>query len=204
MERPILFSSEMVRAILDGRKTETRRVVRPQPNKIFQILQYKIIKESIGRFLDYSGRWKNIKCPYGKPGDVLYVRETFFFDENSGPHYRADCDEIKCGAYKWKPSIHMPKKFSRIKLEIKEIRVERIQEITMLSAINEGSLCVDTELVMPGYLERTRIVGLRDENPPIGPNAMERFKYLWDSLNKKRGFGWDKDPFVWVIKFKRL
>ena len=175
MERPILFSSEMVRAILDYRKTETRRVVNPQPKKEHHLKYFKYL--------------------YANVGDILYVREGFYFDEFDGEipdeisnvYYRADCDEPDCKAYTWKPSIHMPKKFSRIKLKIKEIRVERVQDITEDHAIKEGL----------------------KQAPEWGTNkpllfARKRFVVLWDSLNKKRGFGWDKNPYVWVIKFERV
>lgn len=205
-ERGILFSSEMVRAILDDRKTETRRILK-RPIMDVAINKRMVLEPILrknGIFFNYWGKEYRAKCPYGKPGDILYVRETFFIVKDVGVGYKADYSEKLSSAYNWKPSIHMPKKFSRIKLKIKEIRIEKVRDITMRSAIDEGSFCIDTELVMPGYLEKTRIAGLRNENPPIGPNAIERFKYLWDSLNEKRGLGWDKDPFVWVIKFERL
>ncbi|HEA19679.1 MAG TPA: hypothetical protein ENH87_02025 [Pricia antarctica] len=144
-ERGIIFSSEMVRAILDYRKTETRRVMKPQPPGVF-------------------------RCPYGNPGDILYVRETFMLGKYSGEiYYKAD-NNVRF-LPEWKPSIHMPKKFSRIKLKILKIRSERLQQIDNLGCIAEG----------------------------VG-----KFVLLWDSLNKKRGFGWDVNPFCWVIKFERI
>ncbi len=165
-ERPILFSSEMVRAILDDRKTETRRVTRFQPKR-FEGLVIDILSKN---------------CPYGKPGDILYVRECFF-PHHVGVCYRADYDVFNMPKLrKWKPSIHMPKKFSRIKLKIKEIKVERIQEIKILDCRAEGFV-----------FESSRNI-----------DVIGNFMALWDSLNKKRGFGWDSNCFVWVIKFEKV
>ena len=114
-ERPILFSGEMVRAILDGRKTQTRRVVKPQP-------------PPLGGF---------VKNPYGQPGDRLWVRETWALDDKY--YYRADgAVGDRCG--KWKPSIHMPRAASRITLEITGVRVERLQEITISDIYAEGAI----------------------------------------------------------------
>ena len=165
MERPILFSSEMVRAILDDKKTETRRVVKPKPlSKITSFAPYSTGKaHPLAGFWQSNGCWNSTPpccCPYGVPGDILYVRETFHViidPSRDFVWYRADCDEIKCNAYKWKPNIHMPKKYSRIKLKIVEIRIERIQDITVLDAINEGSFSVDTELVRPGYFKQAKL-----------------------------------------------
>lgn len=198
-ERGILFSSEMVRAILDGRKTETRRVMRKQP---YEGLDFDCLSEMTGTayFFDAGRNIFRFKSPYGKPGGILYVRETFFahigfkLGDNKGVCYKADLEVLnyyqpdsKKRWYTWKPSIHMPKKFSRIKLLIKEIRVERVQEITEDAAIKEGLKQA------PEWFQ--------DEPMQF---ARQRFSALWDSLNKKRGFGWDTNCFVWVIKFERV
>lgn len=171
-ERPILFSGEMVRAILDGRKTQTRRVIKPQGEP------YTIEDVDV------------LKCPYGIPGDRLWVRETFADLRGMGfGHkwaYRADTpegsesDRIRIGyGVRWKPSIHMPRWASRITLEITDIRVERVQDITYIDAKAEG---VEYE---KGYTD-----------------PREAFATLWNSINAKRDYGWAMNPWVWIIEFK--
>jgi hypothetical protein len=176
-ERPILFSGEMVRAILDGRKTQTRRVVKPKP--------------------DDSGLWNNDKCPYGKPGDRLWVRETFFVD---GPRiqYRADHH----GAPKetiWKPSIFMPRHASRILLEIADVRCERLRDISEADAIAEGVASFrpvpgdgDPETLYANYMNKGRLSYRK---------AYFSFMTLWQSINGPES--WNANPWVWVITFKR-
>jgi len=185
-ERPILFSGPMVRAILEGRKTMTRRIVKHPP---FESNDEGLLTEwAIG----------NIKCPYGQPGDRLWVRETWInyplagHDGCSGPIYRADVDlNDKCasGHGGWKPSIFMPRWASRINLEITDIKVERLREISEEDAKNEGVEC--------------NYVGHMPASDNMG---MYRFwfKDLWDHINKKRGYGWDVNPYVWVVSFKRI
>lgn len=138
-ERPILFSGEMVRAILEGRKTQTRRVIKPQPdsarNSVF-------VKSGFETKHGYE-----IKCPYGQPGDRLWVRETWGLwdtDPKDGPErakifYRATDENRRDLRYqRWRPSIHMPRWASRINLEITNIRIERVQDITEEDAKAEG------------------------------------------------------------------
>lgn len=190
-EKPILFSAPMVRAILNDSKTQTRRVVKPQP----EMVENKITKpwrgnpEKLLRLLQEAER-----CPY-EIGMKLWVRETFGSINNErdpvkpyegcGIIYRADIPD-DCGDSEdtWRPSIFMPRWASRIDLEVTGVRVERVQEISGLDCIAEGI-------------------------HPIGPEhdtAIPRKEYqaLWDSLNAPRGYGWDKNPFVWVIEFKHL
>ncbi len=121
-EKPIIFSTEMVRAILEGRKTQTRRVVKPQP------------PEGETVHVAYSETW-GVKCPYGKPGDQLWVRETWNGTKNTGFYYRADPGTC---AGKWKPSIHMPRHASRMYLGIINVRIEPLQYITVREAKAEG------------------------------------------------------------------
>ena len=164
-ERPILFSTEMVRAILDDRKTMTRRVVKPQPPE------------------DWG-----VKCPYGKIGDVLWVRETFC--KYKGDYlYKADFDPLTRKEFerdnKWKPSIFMPRSASRISLRITNIRVERLNDITEEDAKLEG-------VIYPA-------------NPVIenyGNGYRTNFRLLWESINGKAS--WGQNPWVWVIEFERL
>ena len=204
-ERPIIFNGEMVRAILDGRKTQTRRVIKPQPP------YDKFIHLGAGALGMWSGWPEDPKapiweayCPYGKPGDQLWVRETFcpvddremggevWIDYRATPKYGEDepagwekgSDDPE--AAKWSPSIHMPRKASRIQLEVVKVRVERLQDITREDALAEG---VRKLYRMPhwGYAE------------PI-----ESFMICWDMINTKRNFEWDANPWVWVVEFQLL
>ena len=171
-ERPILFSGEMVRAILDGKKTQTRRVA----------------KGVALEWLDDAGfdpefvAKDNDLCPYGKVGDRLWVRETWGMlphpKQASQIIYKAD-NEIDLD--KWKPSIHMPRWVSRIVLEITDIRIERVQDITASDIKMEGVDVFGDDLVKKTL-----------------------FSDLWNKINAKRGFGWDKNPWVWVVTFKRV
>lgn len=157
-ERPILFSGEMVRAILDGRKTQTRRAMKPQPKQI-NSSYWGWARKSVFLHRHRLGsgfpEWIQ-RCPYGKPGDRLYVRETWGISHHGGatikgtPHdpyvlYRAtnseptgDELENQWEPFKWRPSIHMPRWASRILLEITDVRVERLQDISEEDARAEG------------------------------------------------------------------
>jgi hypothetical protein len=132
------------------------------------------------------------ECPYGAPGDQLWVRETWWWDETkedlSIVQYRASGEMPKYmrgDGEKWRPPIHMPRWASRITLEIVSVRVERVQEITELDAGWEGFPSCS---VTSDWTEKAR----------------PWFRTLWDSINAKRGFGWEKNPFVWVLEFKRI
>jgi len=201
-ERPILFKGDMVRAILEGRKTQTRRVVKPQPHDTYEIecgIYHPTVIDRHGEedagspiFGAYSldGEW-GCKCLYGQPGDRLWVRETWFNDSAWGEpdlYYRANGEfrqqfaiaEHRYSDLKWKPSIHMPRWACRIELEIVSVRVERLNDISVTDAINEG---IEFSLV--------------DEES----DAVERFCDLWESIN---GAGsWQQNPWVWVVEFKR-
>ena len=216
-ERPILFSGEMVRAILDGRKTQTRMVVKPQPSDCIKVewveISPKKSRNSYAIATDHStGYWMPtldgisqsplpILCPYGVPGDRLWVRETLskgmevctrpkiLYEATRTAMAYSNDKGIPEGwlgfvPWRWKkdklPSIHMPRWASRITLEIVNVRVERVQEITAKDEEAEGA---------PTILD----------NYPH-----QAFKHLWDSINAKRGHGWDANPWVWVIEFKKL
>lgn len=223
-ERPILFNGEMVRAVLEGRKTQTRRVVKPQPPKWSwtSVAEYARAK---GLNLKLpTGKW--VKAAYGKPGDRLWVRETFAIESNYNygdvydrpdnplgpvrwgeeegmgncfecPRYRASEPETILGddedGMRWKPSIFMPRWASRITLEVTDVRVERVQEISETDAVAES--CQASGGIVSGPMEPEE----RD-----GHTAAEEFKALWDSINEKRGFGWEKNPWVWVVEFKKI
>ena len=235
-ERPIIFSGEMVRAIQDKRKTQTRRVIKPQPYDKFGLV-YTNTFGWMDRALEHnSGRFR--KCPYGKPGDRLWVRETWGhttkvndIDNWPGrPHkildpsnkndvaiYRADgewswLDEDGYSAeYSekkfsyWKPSIFMPRKFSRINLLIKDIRVERVQDISGDDAEAEGIYIESRATGGDDYIGVYRDYSkpfIDSEYPWFEDDPISSFKTLWNKLNEKRGYGWDKNPWVWVIDFE--
>lgn len=172
-ERPILFSGGMVRAILDGRKTQTRRVIKPQPSKPVGPNHDGLWSDTCDPVTRYFG------CPYGQPGDRLYVRETWRINLSGNIWYRADGKSVADGL--WKPSIHMPRILSRITLEIESVRVERVQEITP---------------------DDCRAEGIGDEFNDIG--ARYCFGQLWNEINEPRGFGWEVNPWVWAITFRRV
>lgn len=159
-ERPIIFSGEMVRAILEGKKTQTRRVMKPDWVRALDLGEPEDLVSAV------------TQCPYGQVGDRLWVRETWHRHDDDIMCYRAT--EICIGFAQWKPSIFMPRKYSRITLEIVNIRVERVQDITFLDAIAEG---VDID-----WPERN-------------------YRLLWNRINSKRGYGWDVNPWVWCLTF---
>ncbi len=213
-EKPILFSAEMVRAILDGRKTVTRRVVKPQPGGVVEDAYHRPDGKWIWTHLPVGtgvGIGNPFRCPYGAPGDRLWVRETHYrwtgcgsapprwIDGPSGDVYDArgyaddpDIEQIKAEmACLTVPSIHMPRWASRITLEVTAVRVERVQEISEEDAIAEG-------------IEYTG-VRIQDGKKCCGAvSVVGCFRNLWDSINAKRGYGWAANPFVWVVEFKRV
>ena len=169
-ERPIIFSTEMVRAILEGRKTQTRRVIKPQPEGMDEVY-----------FRDFRRDFGGRKCPHGQVGDGLWVKEIYYQDPGGGIWYRADNDEWLQDHESWRTPLFMPRWASRITLEITGLRVERLQDITEEDAVTEG---------LPPR-EQTGF-----------DTARYRYHILWDSLNAKRGYAWDSNPWVWVIEFK--
>ena len=194
--KPILFNTEMVRAILDGRKTCTRRLIKPQPDKkhIYPLgfVTDSTEKKEVGCFgfaaNEYGGSIQYVKPPYRyAPGDILYVRETWKKAPNGYYYYedwqRNDIADVT----KWKPSIHMPKEAARIWLKVTDVRVERSQEITIDGIRNEG---ISSMAVHAGDMEI----------------ALKEWKNLWNSTIKKNrpdSYGWDANPWVWVIEFER-
>jgi hypothetical protein len=194
--KPILFNTEMVQAILEGRKTVTRRLVKPKYKKDeggFQVCTNKATGERWIEKHDWDeGSFDNpryVNSPY-QVGDILYVRETFNNTETDTVLYAADKDFIDFYLFmeseiKWKPSIHMPKEAARIFLKITDVRVERLQDITEEDAITEG-------------MSKTLVGGV------VFISAKGNFHVLWDSLNIKRGYGWEDNPWVWVIEFERV
>lgn len=190
-DRPILFSAPMVRAILAGRKTQTRRVVKP-PVPIRSPCDIRWMDESPHpEVYAAGGAWIPLACPYGATGTRLWVRETWSMASTAcgGEEtiYAADYpdDSDKASGVVRRPSIHMRRDQSRITLEITDVRVQRLQEISEVDACDEG---FDQERAF-GVVLQTRV---------------EMFRKLWNDINEKRGFGWDANPWVWVITFRRL
>jgi hypothetical protein len=204
--KPILFSTSMVQAILDGRKTQTRRVIKDGANrtpqnigreKFFKMVNALNNKPFFGAgfykdsdVFEYKGEILTdavyFKCPY-KPGDVLWVREAWCKNENpnspnyGGYEYYADYEGAHCQSLiKWRSPIFMPREAARLFLKVKTVRVEKLQAITAHDAIREGM-----ESVIPF-------------------DTLDEFKELWDNLNAKRGYGWETNPWVWVYEFEKF
>jgi hypothetical protein len=209
-EKPIMFSGEMVRAILEGRKTQTRRVIKPTA-KGCTVGVYTCKGEATEAIntQDDGDPWDDVRCPYGQPGDTLWVRETWveLFDHHRDyPNIRQCAYRADCGAegdrtrkeygYKWKPSIHMPRKFARIFLTVKDVRVERVQDITWMDALKEG---IEDD---PGKTGGTRWFKRYDIGEYTTVDPCKSFMTLWNSINEKRGLGWETNPWVWVIEFE--
>lgn len=225
--RPILFSAPMVRALLAGTKTQTRRILKPQPTDAMwdaaranlggdTARAYPVVHRTFGiglrrddgAFSDVGFIEPNMQCPYGKPGDRLWVRETWglhrHFDITDWERrsvaglssdqvlsglaldYQADWSANQEHCF-WRPSIHMPRWASRITLEITGVRVERLQGITGRDVLAEG---VDNGKSNPAMGQRYEI--------------MQRLAFagLWESINGPGS--WDANPWVWVVEFKRV
>jgi hypothetical protein len=197
-DRPVLFSTPMIRAILEGKKTQTRRVVTASNSEVarkWNTLDFAdAYADPGGTWLFGPGPYLKVKCPSDdtrhrvyprvQPGDRLWVRETFIvmpFPDSRDPTdvvYYADADElIRRGFRPWRPSIFMPRWASRITLEVTTVRVERAQSISARDALCEG--------VAP-------------------PCILDNFQRLWNSINGKRpGCAWASNPWVWVVEFRR-
>lgn len=202
--KPILFNTEMVKAILEGRKACTRRVAKPQPTHHYDENCHGAnwvdtggnnwaCKSCGGEIAPFTGK-SRIKAPY-QIGDILYVRETWL-KADDGYYYRADETPIskeirESYGYKWKPSIHMPKELARIFLKVTDVRVERLSDMSVQDMINEG----------------VRASDITTNRGVIGYRVTNRFEELWNSTVKKQDldqYGWEANPFVWVIEFERV
>jgi hypothetical protein len=200
-ERPILFNAPMVRALLAGTKTQTRRVVKPQPREGNDITSGRgelAWQTGVGHFivstLPKAPKLFVERCPYGRPGDRLWVRETFTAFDVGFVTYRADFNsdpaEDRAHGIVWTPSIHMPRWASRILLEIVSVRVERLQDISEADAMAEG-------ITVPNCG-----CGWGLDGDLLSGTASGAYMLLWESIN---GHGsWDANPWVWVVEFKRV
>ncbi len=202
---PILFNTEMVRAILDGRKAVTRRAIKHNVDAVLDSPYHREHSEVSDKMIIE----KLCKPPY-QPEDILYVRETWSYEQDNecigvtgGECSNKSCEEadspcFKCHyiykasdnlpvGKKWRPSIHMPKEAARIWLKVTDVRVERLQDISGGEVLKEG---IKKSLLFDGNVK----------------NAFDKFSYLWNSTLKKSDldrYGWDANPWVWVIEFER-
>lgn len=210
---PILFNTEMVRAILEGRKTVTRRPVKPRPLAEVKVL-YRKDGTNIWR-TNGADWWYEFRAPF-TPGDILWVRETWA-EMPYGFVYRADGGEPEGWDPddRWRPSIHMPREAARLLLRVTEVRAERLQKITAEGALAEG--IPDEWPMAPVYCPYCKGEGLVGALHPVSlgyievecpkcEKATSRFASLWDSTVKPADrpiYGWDANPWVWVIEFER-
>lgn len=200
--RPILFNGPMVRALLDGRKTQTRRVFKLPNGHRWDDLQGGADSGNI-ECDKWPGTWhvSEFRCPYGQPGDQLWVRETWYCDDfrvQCGPYLKPDDMDVTAARedgtlvyaadglspYEadqpvWKPSIHMPRWASRITLEIVSVRIERLQDISRGDAMAEGC-------PFPNMAD--------------GDDPRKWYADLWNTINGPGS--WDANPLVWVVEFK--
>lgn len=177
-ERPILFSAPMVMALLAGYKTQTRRIVKARKDRELgcELAPCELAGEV------NSGDYRN--CPYGQPGDRLWVRETWG-QGSTRVMYRAGCNtEYRPPDGRWRPSIHMPRWASRITLEIEKVRIERLHSITEADCRAEG--CAGGHGSIPNYM--------------YNATPHEHFGWIWQSV----GGDWSTNPWVWVPTFRRI
>ncbi len=216
-ERGMIFNGEMVRALLSGRKTQTRRIMKPQPEPCprgghwWPSNVFKTMLHVEDEMQNGKGGWGGLvgdACPFGAVGDRIWVRETWAEAGASAPDlklYRANYPEHVPSIYenvppaeeiRWTPSIHMPRTASRILLEITDVRVERLNAISEEDAEAEG---IDMEAL---YDSQDCYDCIADHNMTGRPTVTGAFKYLWESIYGEEG--WKSNPWVWVIEFKRV
>lgn len=207
-KRPILFSGPTVRAILEGRKTQTRRVVKSLCGH-FDFYDFRDGDAYPYYFRRKDGVWDSFKtidelaakyCPYGKAGDRLWVREAWFQGKEK-IWYKADIQDLsKCGISGWKTPLFMPRSASRILLEAKSVRLERLQDISEDDAIAEGVQRFNEEDLFFNYQAPQDAWAY--ENWLSSP--IDSFRTLWDSINADRGYSWESNPWVWCVEFKQV
>ncbi|EXX82077.1 hypothetical protein M568_09940 [Salmonella enterica subsp. enterica serovar Namur str. 05-2929] len=228
-ERGMIFNAEMVRAILEGRKTQTRRPVKPQPELTERsgFSWNGVVFGSGSDDRETNRNFAHVKCPFGKPGDRIWVRETFqgplfdyeqmqsYLEDSSkfekpefcqyaadgkpAPEYYDADDNLHCG---WRPSIHMPRWASRILLEIIDVRVERLNSISESDATQEGMMFSDYGVGRFGQQRPGHSWKPTNHTDECLPNARMAFANLWESIYGE--CSWRANPWVWVIEFKRV
>jgi hypothetical protein len=214
-EKPILFSTPMVKAIITGKKTATRRIIKHQPPEYVHYFDY------------YNGFFRAYMIP-GEPcsapgsteplrikprfniGNILWVRETWcnINKPEFEPEYYYFADTLDDEVYMadewlWKSPMFMPRVAARLFLRVKNISIERLQEITECQAIDEGVSSYDG-WETPEYLKEVAAAKAAGTKPPLGFSPRQRFAHLWDKLNQKKGFDWDTNPWVYAIEFEVL
>lgn len=208
-ERPILFNGPMVHAVLGGRKTQTRRVVKLPPGFAWENPRVEGFSDtfpwSFHAEEEIGFRSVLVECPYGQSGDRLWVRETWAGYRSQGLHavYRADGvnftpEQVNC--VKWCPSIHMPRWASRTTLEVTGVRVEQLQGISEENCVAEGVERLPEAPHLTGPNKFTVSYGHGNFS---APTAREAFAFLWNELATP-GFTWADNPWVWVVDFKRV
>lgn len=190
--KPILFNTDMVRAILEGRKTVTRRVIKPQPEYCTMSMAGLVVSEKPIEISDGIIKASNaeVRKPPFETRDILYVRETWAKSMAGTYMYKATDTPLILD--RWKPSIHMPKEAARLFLRVTDVRAERLQDMCLIDCLKEG---VQLTIAEQGDLV---IQGLR---------ARDRFSGVWDSTIKTAElplYGWEANPWVWVISFERI
>lgn len=197
-ERPILFSAPMVRAILEGRKSQTRRVVKLQPRTRADIGYHGAGRPFIR---NPNPLRSNLACPYGEPGDRLWVREAHrltvcacteacrgpghvYYEADGSGYQRVACEKLR-------PGIHMHRWASRVTLEVTGVRVERLQDISEADAVAEG---VESDFASPEYAAQYGAL--------CGRQSRYGYAKLWTQINGRGS--WDANPWVWVVEFKRI
>lgn len=231
-ERPILFSAPMVRAILEGRKTVTRREIKP--SKRSADTQFELHQQPDGSWLplhtfdescmDDQGTEHPIVCPYGKPGDRLWVRETWYcdhFEVMRGPYLKPDDLDIgeaiddgtlvyaaegltryEADQPIWKPSIHMPRWASRILLEITDVRVERLQDGEGETAFESRYIAEGINRIHQGDGDYAFHPFKSEPGPGNWTDPFDAWRELWAGINGAES--WNSNPWVWVVEFKRV
>lgn len=197
-ERPILFSGPMVRAILTGRKTQTRRILKPQRDRD----GFLFGPDYVANEFQYGDN--TVRCPYGQPGDRLWVREAWTHCDRCGrTDYQADvnkprnCRHCDASLGNWKPSIHMFREASRITLEIISIRAERLNDISEEDAKAEG-----IHKIAHGRSGYYYSAFNKEPDPKNWCHPCSAYKELWESINGRGS--WDLNPWVWVVEFKEV
>ena len=222
-DKPILFQGSMVRAILAGRKKQTRRLIKPQPTLIDGEFKYYKNKNHQLTYSPYvSGhldKFMRHYSPYGTKGDFLWVRENFTFNwhpyhdkckipkswpddlPEQGLIYQAtETDSEILNEASFKPSIHMPRWASRLTLQVTKVRLQRLQDITEEDAMAEGIIqFADKGYAQAGavYIDQNRISSVDIEY--VGDTAKEAFQLLWQSINGAKS--WEANPWVWPVDF---